>query len=380
MTKRMGHFFRNLFTRATAPPGRFNRKVGAKSKEVSLPMNIKRLLTVGAVLLFGVAIRANAQEKMPMKLVATTPMPGFTGDFDHFAVDLKGKRLFLTSEDHQTVEVFDLDGKPIKSITGFGQPHAILYMPDVNKFIVTDGDGFGAVHLLSGEDYKILNTIKLPPEVDGAVYNPVDKYYYVESGSGEKDAKTHKINIIDTKAFKLVGDFTLPGTHSEAMAITADGKKMYVNLSTSREVGVVDLAARQLIARWPITGAETPNSMALDEPHHRLFIATRKPAQMVVFDTDTGKIVTTVPISGFNDDMWFDVARKRIYLSGSETTTVLVQKDADHYEPVAEVKTGYRAKTSLYVPQLSRFYAAVSGKGKPEPEQHLAVEVFDVQP
>jgi hypothetical protein len=97
-----------------------------------------------------------------------------------------------------------------------------------------------------------------------------------------------------------------------------------------------------------------------------------------VFDIDTGKIVTTAPISTFNDDMWFDVARKRIYLSGSDTTTVLAQKDADHYELVAEVPTGYRAKTSLYVPQLNRFYAAVSGKGKPGAE--LAVKVFDVLP
>ncbi len=343
-------------------------------------MNAKRSIAVYALLLLGFSTGIRAQEKSPMKLVATTPLPGFTGDFDHFAVDLKGKRLFLTAEDHQTVEVFDLDGKRIKSITGFGQPHAIHFMPDVNKFIVTDGDGFGAAHLVSGEDYKILETIQLPPEVDGAVYDPVDKDYYVESGSDVKGADTHKINVIDTKTFKLVGAFDLPGAHSEAMAITADGKKMYVNLSTPKEVGVVDLPTRKLIARWPITGHETPNSMALDEPHHRLFIATRKPPEFVVFDTDTGKIVATAPISAFNDDLWFDTARKRIYLSGSETTTVLAQKDADHYEFVAEVKTGYRAKTSLYVPQLNRFYAAVSGKFKPEAEQRLAVEVFDVAP
>ena len=341
-------------------------------------MHAKKLISLAVLLALGTTARLTAQEKAPMKLVATTPLPGFTGDFDHFQVDLKSKRLFLTAEDHKTVEVFDLDGKRIKSIEGFGQPHAIHFMPDVNKFIVTDGDGFGFVELVSGEDYKILDKIKLPDGVDGAVYNPVNGYYYVESG-GEKTDPTHKINIIDTKAFKLVGDITLPGNHSEAMAITRDGKKMYVNLSTPKEVGVVDLATRELVARWPITGAETPNSMALDEPHHRLFIATRNPPKFFVFDTESGKIVTSVPISAFNDDMWFDVARKRIYLSGSETTTVLAQKDADHYEFVADVKTGYRAKTSLYVPQLNRFYAAVSGKFKPEPEQHLAVEVFDVQ-
>jgi DNA-binding beta-propeller fold protein YncE len=340
-------------------------------------MHTKKMLAIGALLFLAITARVGAQEKLPLKLVATTPLPGFTGDFDHFGLDLKGKRLFLAAEDHKTVEVFDLDGKRLTSITGFGQPHAILYMPDVNKLIVTDGDGFGMVVLVSGEDYKILDTIKLPPGVDGAVFNAVNKYYYVESG-GETGGQTHKINIIDSKAFKLVGDITLPGNHSEAMAISRDGKKMYVNLTGPKEVGVVDLNTRELVARWPITGAETPNSMALDEPNHRLFIATRNPPRLFVFDADTGKIVTTVPCSAFNDDMWFDVARKRIYLSGSETTTVLEQKDADHYEFVAEVPTGYRAKTSLYVPQLNRFYAAVSGKGKPDAQ--LAVKVFDVQP
>jgi hypothetical protein len=52
------------------------------------------------------------------------PMPGFTGDFDHFGLDLKGNRLFLAAEEHKTVEVFDLrTGARIHSIEGFGHPH-----------------------------------------------------------------------------------------------------------------------------------------------------------------------------------------------------------------------------------------------------------------
>ena len=341
-------------------------------------MFAKRWLAISALLVLGFSAKLGAQVNLPLKLVATTPLPGFSGDFDHFGLDLKGKRLFLTAEDHKTVEVFDLDGKWLKSIPGFGAPHAILFLPDVNKFIVTDGDGFGMVELVSGENYKILSTIKLPPGVDGAKFNPVNQYYYVESGGSETGGQTHKINIIDTKEFKLVGDITLPGNHSEAMAITRDGKKMYVNLSGPKEVGVVDLTTRKLVARWPITGAETPNGMALDEMTHRLFIATRTPPTFFAFDTDSGKIVATLPISSFNDDVWFDVTRKRIYLSGSETTTVLAQTSANTYVHIADVPTGFRAKTSLYVPQMSRFYVALSGKGKPDAQ--LAVKVFDVQP
>ena len=318
--------------------------------------------------------RAPAQEKAPLKLMATTPLPGFSGDFDHFGVDLKGNRLFLAAEDHKTVEVFDLKtGKPLHSITGFGQPHAIVYLPDSNKLIVTDGDDFGDVALVSGEDYEILETIKLPDGVDGAIFNPVNKYYYVESGGKTE----HQLNTIDTKTFKHVGDITLPGNHSEAMIIDRAGKKMYVNLTATSEVGVVDLETNKLTTRWPITEAKVQNSMALDEPNRRLFIATRMPPKFFVLDTENGKIVASLTCAPINDDMWFDVARKRIYVTGSETTSVIAQRDADHYDTIAEVPTGFRAKTSLYIPSLSRLYVAVSGKGKQDAQ--LALQIYQVQ-
>ena len=338
---------------------------------------MKKLL--GLVFAFFIAFAPNArsQDKAPLKLIATTPLPDFTGDFDHFAVDLKGKRLFLTAEDHKTVEVFDLEGKRIHSITGFGQPHAAVVLADSN-IIVTDGDDFGDVALVNGKDYKIMSTIKLPPGVDGAVFNPVNQYYYVESGTDDPGAKTHVINIIDTKAFKLVGEITLPGNHSEAMAIDRAGKKLYVNLVGANQVGVVDLDTRKLITRWPVPNAQGADSLVLDEPNHRLFIATRKPAEFIAYDTDTGKVVTTLPTVEMNDDMWFDVARKRFYVTGTENTAVMEQRDADHYSRLTDVPTGYRAKTSIFVPELNRLYIAVSGKGKPNPK--MALQVYDVQP
>jgi DNA-binding beta-propeller fold protein YncE len=337
-----------------------------------------RFVYLALFVLFGVT--AKAQEKQPLKLLVTTPLPGFSGDFDHFGIDLKGKRLFLTAEDHKTVEVFDLmTGERLKSITGFEAPHAIVYLPEANNFIVTDGDdNSGMVELVSGKDYSIINKIKLPPGVDGAVFNPVDKNYYVEGGGKDPKGDTHFIHIIDTKTFTLVGDISLPGNHSEAMAITRDGKKLYANLSGPKAVGVVDLDTRKLIASWPIPDAEVPNSMVLDEPNHRLFIATRKPAKFFVFNTDTGKVVTSLSCAGMNDDMSFDLPRKRIYVTGTEIATVFVQRDADHYEQIAEIPTGYRAKTSLLVPQLNRLYVAVSGKGKDDAK--LAMQIYEIQP
>src|SRR6202047_4119550 len=90
---------------------------GRRAQEGLKPLCAKKLLAICGRLFFALSLRVGAQEKPPMKLVATTPLPGFTGDFDHFGIDLKGKRLFLAAEDHKTVEVFDLAGKTLHHIT-----------------------------------------------------------------------------------------------------------------------------------------------------------------------------------------------------------------------------------------------------------------------
>ena len=331
------------------------------------------------MVIFGLFVPAvKAQEKPPLKLVASTPLPGFTGDLDHFGVDLQGGRLFLASEDQKTVEVFDLrTGKRTNSIKGFDQPLTMAYLAESDRLIVTDGGDTDAVELVDCKEYKIIKTLKLGPGVDHGVYNPMDKNFYVENGGGP-DGKIHVLSIIDTKSFTQVGEVAgLPGNSNEGMVIDHEGKKLYVNLTGTDEIGVIDLNTRQLIARWRLPDAHIAHAIALDEPNHRLFTATRKPSQFVVFNTDTGKVVTTLPCVGVNSDMSLDVAHKRIYVTGSETASVFEQRDADHYEHIAEVPTAYRAKSSIFVPELKRLYVADSGKGKPDAK--LALQIFEVQ-
>jgi DNA-binding beta-propeller fold protein YncE len=186
------------------------------------------------------------------------------------------------------------------------------------------------------------------------------------------------LTIIDTKSFKKVGEVAgLPGRSNEGMVIDRAGKKLYVNLTGTDEVGVIDLNTRQLVAKWALPDAHEAHAIALDEANHRLFTATRKPSQFIVFNTDTEQVVTTLPCVGVNSDMSRDVARKRIYVTGSETASVFEQRDADHYEHIAEVPTAYRAKSSIFVPELNRLYVADSGKGKPDAK--LALQIFAAQ-
>jgi len=64
--------------------------------------------------------KTNAQEKDPLRLVQTIPMPNVKERIDHMDVDVKGKRLFVAGLENSSLEVIDLAaGKWSKSIPGF---------------------------------------------------------------------------------------------------------------------------------------------------------------------------------------------------------------------------------------------------------------------
>ena len=84
---------------------------------------------------------AHAKDNPPLKLVETISLPDLKdGDFDHFALDLEGHRLFLTGEENNKVLVFDTStNKLIHTIEESKAPHAILYRGDLKKLFVVEG-------------------------------------------------------------------------------------------------------------------------------------------------------------------------------------------------------------------------------------------------
>jgi hypothetical protein len=99
--------------------------------------------------------------------------------------------------------------------------------------------------------------------------------------------------------------------------------------------------------------------MAFGEASHRLFVGARDPATLIVLDSDSGAVITSLPGAAMVDDMFFDSHSKRIYFAGSDFVDVFAQRDPNHYERIGHVPTALRAKTAILVPDLDRYYVAV---------------------
>ena len=88
----------------------------------------KQALALVAALVLGASALSpcDAAAAETLRLQGRTELASYHGDFDHFAADVKGNRLFLAGEDGGTLEVFNLHtGAHIKTVPGMETPHAI---------------------------------------------------------------------------------------------------------------------------------------------------------------------------------------------------------------------------------------------------------------
>ena len=158
------------------------------------------------------------------------------------------------------------------------------------------------------------------------------------------------------------------GAHPESFQLEQSGPNIFVNLPDSKQIAVVNRKTG-VISHWALT-LEANFPMALDEADHRLFIATRSPARMAVFDTNSGHLITALPCPQDSDDLYYDSARRRIYVSGGEGYIgVFQQKDADSYALLAKIPSAVGARTSAYFGKLGkkgfdRLYVAVPARAK----------------
>lgn len=337
--------------------------------------SIRAAIVALAILLAGVA---KAKDDQPLKLVDTISLPDLKdGDFDHFALDLGGHRLFLTGEENDKVLVFDTStNKLIHTIEESKAPHAILYRGDLKKLFVVEGDA-SAVKVYDGETYKPIGEIKVSIDADSIAYDAATHYLYVVNGGREAHTPYSLISVIDTNTSKKLRDIKIDSNHVEAIVLEKSGPRMFMNITGKNAVGVMDRNKSALEATWPLPAGDKANvAMAFDEANHRLFVVTRDPGKLIVLNSDTGKVVTGVPAVGMVDDMAYDAKQKRIYVAGDQFVDVFSQKGPDQYELVGRIPGSFRAKTAILVPELNRYYLAV-----PHHENHGAeVRVYDVQP
>src|SRR3989475_3132879 len=232
---------------------------------------------------------ASAPKRAPLLLVQEIPLPNVGGRIDHFTFDAKRKRVIGAALGNNTVEVVDtFSGRDAHSITGAAAPQGLAYVGELNKLFVANGTD-GKLRIYDGDSFKLLNTVDIGEDADNVRYDPVEKKVYVAFGGDEGGG----IAMIDAATGKRLEDVAKLDAHPESFQIATSKPVIFANIATKAKVVVIDRATHK-VTDWPLKTGKSNYPMALDEADRRLFVVTRKPAQLVVLDSESGATIASV--------------------------------------------------------------------------------------
>ncbi len=332
------------------------------------------MIAAAFLMAFGLSLFAPAVDsgQVPtgpaLTLSRTIPLPGVKGRFDHFALDVKGRRLFVAALGNNTLEVIDLkEGKRALSIPGLGKPTGIVHMEKLDKVFVACGDD-GNVRVFDAMTLRLLKVIPGLEDADNMRFDAEAGLIYAGYGAGALAA-------IDPAKAEVVGTIKLKG-HPESFQLDKNDDRIFVNVPEAREIAVVDRKSRAVIADWPMTRFEENFPMALDEASHRLYVGCRRPARLVILDTESGKMIADSALCGDIDDLFYDAARHHLYAScGEGFLDVIAEKGPGQYERIGHIPTSAGARTGYFSPELGEFYLAVPQRGT----QKAEIRVYSVK-
>lgn len=295
----------------------------------------------------------------PLVLTEAIPMTGVQGRFDHFGFDGKNQ-LIVAALGNNTVEVIDISARVRShSISGIPHPQGVVYAPESKKLLAASSKG--KLYIYDGTSFVLIKSIDFHGGVDNLRYDAANQLVYVGYGEDETGA----LGIVDVRTNERLQDEYKLGAHPESFQLEIHGPNIYVNLPDLKQIAVINRKTRA-ITRWPMT-LEHNFPMALDEVGHRLFVATHEPARLAVFDTATGHPIAALACVQDADDVYYDPARKRIYIPGGEGyISVFQQNGPDHYQLLAKVPSTLGARTAGYFGKgkkgFDRFFLAVPAR------------------
>ena len=301
-------------------------------------------------------VPTNGQDKDALTLVQTIVLPDVQGGLNHMSVDAEHRRLFAPAPSDGKLEIVDLtSGKPWRSLNS-ERPAAARFAAEFNQLYVSSGRH---LYIYDGDNFGLIANLDLGSRLDQIAYDASAKELYVGCMTTGETA----IAVIAIPERKLLRRISLPSS-PQGIAVDLQTGRLFANLPDDSQVAVASRDGNKIQARWHLKGASDNFPITFDEADRHLFLACRTPPQLQVLDTRFGNTIAHVPCAGEADDMWYDGARQRVYVSGSDGVISVIEHEASgRLRVLGSVATAPGAATSVLSTQLDSLYVAVPRDG-----------------
>lgn len=293
------------------------------------------------------------------------PVTGMTDGFDHLAYDASTHRIFATAEDQGKVYVVNLDtGAPVRTIDGFGKPHSILVRPKSPSVLVIDSERDKSA-LVDAKSLQRIKSLPLAPGANAMIYMPQTDRAIVTAGGDRVGMKTSQLVSVDPNTGGVMVSTEVNALHLQPMALDEPGHRVFVSIADHMSIGVFSTDKLQMSAEWKLgNDSHHHQPIAFDAAKHRLYAAIDHPGKLVVMNSDTGHIVSSIDIPGDADDLVFDpVSRHLLVPCGDGYMTLVDIAQPDRPRVLQKLATGSDAGTGIWLAREKKFLLGVPKSG-----------------
>ncbi|MFZ1083319.1 MAG: YncE family protein [Candidatus Kryptoniota bacterium] len=279
---------------------------------------------------------STAQPIVPSyKIVNRFELPEDNG-WDYPSIEASTGRLFLSRGSMVQVATVN-DGKLVGTIPGTKGVHGIALAEDLGKGFASDGAD-SSVTVFDLKTLKVIEKVSVTGEnPDAILYDPYTQRVFTCNG------KTSNSTVIDAKSDKVIGTISLSGRPE--FCVTDGMGNIYINIEDKSQIDAIDPSKMKVKNVWSISPGESPSGLAIDAQNHVLFSVCHNKL-MVVLDSQTGKVITTLPIGERVDGAAFDTELMRAYSSnGDGTLTIVQEENKDTFKVMDNLKTQLGART-----------------------------------
>ncbi len=305
--------------------------------------------------LFSIVTATAASAAGQYHLLKEIPVGG-EGGWDYLSVDSTARRLYVS---HATkVVVIDLEkDSVVGEITNTPGVHGLAPAPDLARGFVSCGreDKCAIVDLKTLQTISKVDTGKNP---DAMLYDPARQEVYMFNHTGGS------ATVIDAKAGKVIATIPLDGK-VEFGAVDTKAERVFVNLEDKSELIAIDTKTHTVKNRWPIAPGEDASGLAFDEKKHRLFLGCGGSKTMVMMDSESGKVLASVPIGDGVDANAFDPASRLAFASCGDGTVTIAKEDGDKLTVVQTLQTQKGSRTMTIDPTTHKIYLAAAKFDEP---------------
>jgi DNA-binding beta-propeller fold protein YncE len=299
----------------------------------------------------------------PYSILTTFPVGG-EGRWDYITCDSPSKLLYVPRTTHVMILSADT-GKAVADIPGASGLHGVALVPALNRGFASDGKD-GSVIVFDTISHNVLGKIKAADDADGIIYDAATHRVLV--GCGDSSCVIGISDDVDTAKGQAAGTLALPGK-PEFIAADGDGHA-FINITSKNLVVEFDPKTMTMLAQWTIGEGTKPTSMAIDPTHHLLFVGCRNKL-MVILDTQSGKVVSALPIGKGVDATVFDDGQI-LASCGDGTLWVISEESPTSFKPLQTLTTLPGARTLAVDRATHKFYLPTADLKPADPDKPKA--------